>query len=225
MTAFTENIRKIMGWCPQKTKFSITEKVFIQDNTYNSKKSANTGFLDGINVQVQIFDRLILAIFLALTGLILIGSAWAGTFRYVFVLAYILCELLFILFQTKLSVNNATFRISSFLKNIVIPINSVNSVVIFENPAKKYKLGPIVFTLFFISLILNAIETQNPVMKNLYIIAIFGMAYVSYSMFRISGYPKIIKIKADEREILVYPRNDYEFFLLKDIASDDKRNK
>ncbi len=224
MTAFTENIRKIMGWCPQKIEILSTENMYIQDNTYSSKKSSNTQFLDGIDVHVLMFDRLILAIFLALIGLILIGSAWAGTFGYVFVLAYILCELLFILFQTKLSVNNATLRISSFLKNIIIPINSVNSVEILENPAKKHKLGPILFTLFFISLILSAIETQNPVMKNLDIIAIFGLAYILYSLFRMSGYPKIIKIRADEREILVYPRNDYEFFLLKDIASGDKRN-
>ncbi|HEY9206183.1 MAG TPA: DUF1673 family protein [Candidatus Methanoperedens sp.] len=222
---FAENVRKMMGWCPRKIEILSTENVFIPDDTYSIKKSANTDFLHGIDVHVQMFDRLILAIFLALIGLILIGSAWAGTFKYAFILPYILCELLFILFQTKLSINNATLRISSFLRNIIIPINSINSVAILENPAKKYRLGPIVFTLFFISLILSAIETQNPVMKNLYIIAIFGLAYILYSMFRMSGYPKIIKIRADEREILVYPHNDYEFFLLKDIASGDKRNK
>ncbi len=188
MNTFAENVRKMMGWCPQKTKFLEVESVSLSDRNYSIKKGDDSDFFEGINVHVEMFDAPVLAIYVIFIGLILTGSAWAGTFRYVLIFAYILCELLFILFQTKLSIDSATLRVSSFLRNIIIPINSINSVAILENPAKKYRLGPIVFTLFFISLILSAIETQNPVMKYLDIIAIFGMAYVLYSMFRMSGY-------------------------------------
>jgi len=221
MTTLIENIRKIMGWCPQKKIVYRTEDEFISDYAYCSKIHAdNYPTHEGMDVPLQMFDWRFWAIFGGFIVLSLSVSSWIGTYRYLFPSSFILIALLFIFFHTKLSVGSETLRISTpILGDIVIPKNSIKSIEIFENYGNRHKLRSLVlFMLFFILLIFNAFTMQNPIMNKMNIIAILAFIYVFYASIHISKYPKMIKIHAGGREILLYPRNENDFLKLKDIV-------
>jgi hypothetical protein len=59
---------------------------------------------------------------------------------------------------------------------------------------------------------------KNPIMNKINIIAIFLFIYVFYAAVRISNYPDMIRINAGGRYILLYPRNEHDFLILKGIA-------
>lgn len=220
MTTFSENIRKIMGWCPQEKIVYRTEDEFISDYAYSSKTHTDDNTIHkGMDVPLQMFDWRIWAIFCGFIVLILSVSAWIGTYRYLFPSSFILIALLFIFFYTKLSVGSETLRITTpILGDIVIPKNSIKNIEIFENYANRHTLRSLVlFMLFFILLIFNTVTTKNPIMNKMYIIAIFLFIYVFYASIHISKYPKMIKMHAGGREILLYPRNENDFLKLKDI--------
>ncbi len=216
-----EIIRKTMGWCPQKKIIYRTEDEFISAYANSSKTQANDNTIHkGMDVPLQMFDWRIWGVLCGLIILILSVSAWIGTYRYLFPSSFILIALLFIFFHTKLSVGSETLRITTpILGDIVIPKNSIKSIEIFENYANKHKLRSLfLIMLFFILLIFNAVTMKNPIMNKLYIIAIFLFIYVFYAAICISNYPDMIRINAGGRNILLYPRNEHDFLILKGIA-------
>ena len=221
MTVVIEHIKKLMGWCPRKKIVYRTEGEFISDYANGSKAHANDNTIHhGMDVPLQMFEWRIWAVLCGLIVLILSVSAWIGTYRYLFPSLFILISLLFIFFHTKLSVGRETLRISTpILGDIVIPKNSIKSIEIFENYANKHKLRSLVlFMLFFILLIFNTVTMKNPIMNKMNIIAIFLFIYVFYASIHISKYPRMIKMHAGGRDILLYPRNENDFLILKDIA-------
>jgi len=77
-----ENIRKMMGWCPQKKIVYRTEDEFISDYAYCSKTPADDNTIHkGMDVPLQMFDWRIWAIILGFTGLIVFSIAWVGYIR------------------------------------------------------------------------------------------------------------------------------------------------
>lgn len=216
-----ETIRKMMSWCPQKKIVYRTEDEFISDYACSSKTHADDNTIHhGMDVPLQMFNWHFWAVPWGFIVLILSVSAWIGTYRYLFPSSFILIALLFIFFHTKLSFGSETLRISTpILGDIVIPKNSIKSIEIFENYANKHKLRSLVlFMLFFILLIFNTVTMKNPIMNKMNIIAIFLFIYVFYASIHISKYPRMIKMHASGREILLYPRNETDFLKLKDIV-------
>ncbi|MFZ3060336.1 MAG: hypothetical protein WA102_11460 [Candidatus Methanoperedens sp.] len=220
MNAFAK-LRLWLGWCPQKKIVYRTEDEFISDYACSSTAHANDNTIHkGMDVPLQMFDWRIWAIFCGFIVLILSVSAWIGTYSYLFPSSFILIALLFLFFHTKLSVGSETLRITTpILGDIVIPKNSIKSIEIFENYANKHKLRSLVpLILFFILLIFNAVTMQNPIMKKMSIIAIFLFIFVFYASIHISKYPRMIRIHAGRRDIVLYPRNENDFLKLKDIV-------
>lgn len=216
-----DKVKRLMGWCPQGKIVYRTEDEFISDYAYCSKTHAdNYPIHEGMDVPLQMFNWRFWAVPWGFIVLILSVSAWIGTYRYLFPSSFILIALLFIFFHTKLSVGSETLRISTpILGDIVIPKNSIKSIEIFENYANRHKLRSLVlFILFFILLIFNAVTMKNSIMNKMNIIAIFLFIYVFYASIHISKYHKMIKIHAGGREILLYPRNENDFLKLKDIV-------
>lgn len=173
-----------------------------------------------MDVPIQMFDWRLWAFMGGFVILILIGSKWTGTYKYVFPSSFILVALLFIFFHTKVSVGSETLRISTpLLGDIEIPKNSIKSIEIFENYSNRHKLrGLFSFILFIALLVFLAVTTQTPVVNKLFILEIFVFVYILYAFLRISSYPKMIKMHADGREISLYPLNEHDFLILKDIA-------
>lgn len=185
---------------------------------YNKIPDDNT--VKSMDVPIQMFDWRLWAFMGFFVILILIGSKWAGTYKYVLPSLYILVALLFIFFHTKVSVGSETLRISTpLLGDIVVYKNSINSIEIFENYANRHKMRSLVLLVLMIMLSINlAVTFQNPLMNKLYILVAFVFVYVLYATIRISSYPRIIKMHAGGKEILLYPRNEHDFLVLKDIA-------
>lgn len=91
--------------------------------------------------------------------------------------------------------------------------------ILFENYANRHKLRSLISIAVMIIMSINlALTRQNSVMNKLYIIGIFGFVYLLYATIRISSYPKMIKMRVSGREILLYPRNEHDFLILKGIA-------
>lgn len=216
-----DKVKRLMGWCPQKKIIYRTEDEFISDYAYCSKTHAdNYPIHEGMDVPLQMFDWRIWAVLCSLILLILSVSSWIGTYEYLFPSSFILIALLFIFFHTKLSVGSETLRINTpILGDIVIPKNSIKSIEIIENYAYRHKLQSLVLlTLFFILAIFNAFTMQNPNMKKMNIIAVFSFIFVLYSSIHISNYPDMIRMNVGGRDIFLYPRNENDFLILKDIA-------
>jgi len=216
-----EHIRKLMGWCPQKKIVYRTEDEFISAYANCSKTHADDNTIHkGMDVPLQMFDWRLWAVLCGLIVLILSVSAWIGTYRYLFPSSFILIALLFIFFHTKLSVGSETLRISTpILGDIIVPRNSIKSIEIFENYGNRHKLRSLVSLVVMIMLsIYFAVTMSNSAMNKLYIIAIFLFIYVFYAAIRISNSPDMIRINAGGRDILLYPRNEHDFLILKGIA-------
>jgi len=216
-----ETVRKMMGWCPQEKINCKIEDEFVPAYIYSSKTHAdNYPTHEGMDVPLQMFDWRTWAVLCGLIVLILSVSSWIGTYEYLFPFSFILIALLFIFFHTKLSVGSETLRINTLiLSEIVIPKNSIKSIEIFENYAYKHKLRILVpLIMFFVLIIFNAFTMQNPIMKKMNIIAAFLFIFVLYSSIHISNYPDMIRINVGGRYILLYPRNENDFLILKDIA-------
>ena len=223
MTAFIDYVRKIMGWCPQEKIFYRTGDQLILDHTYCSKAHTDNGSIHedvDMDVPLQMYDWRIWAIILGFMGLILIGSAWAGTYRYFIPMSSILIALLIVFFHTKLSIDSETLKIiTPILGDTVIPKNSIKSIEIFENYGNRHKLRSLVSLVVMILLsIYFVVAMPDSVMNILFLIAIFCFAYTLYATIRISNYPDMIRMNADGRYILLYPRNEHDFLKLKDIV-------
>ncbi len=90
---------------------------------------------------------------------------------------------------------------------------------IFENYSNMHKLRSLVsFILLIVLLFFLAVTAQTPGMNKVFILEIFVFVYISYAFIRISKYPKMIKMYAGGSEILLYPRNEHDFLMLKDLA-------
>ncbi len=217
----TGSIRKMMGWCPLKKIDSIVDYAVSQGYALSGNAPVNDKPIRNMDIPVQsIYEWRILAILLAFITLILIGSQRAGTFRYVLPPFFVYILLVFILSRTKLSVGGGTLRISiPFSRTVIIPKNSITSMEIIENIARKHKLRNLAgLILIFMMLVFLAYTLEGPIWTNLFMISTFLFVYTLYFSFRIYNNTKIIKINADGREILLYPRNESEFFILKSIA-------
>ncbi|KAB2944900.1 MAG: hypothetical protein MPEBLZ_02942 [Candidatus Methanoperedens nitroreducens] len=221
MTAFIKNIRKIMGWCPQEKIVYRSEDEFISDYASRSKIHTNNNSInEDMDVPLQMFDWRIWAIILGFAGLIIIGSAWAGTYRYFIPVSSILIALLIVFFHTKLSIGSETLKITTpILGDTVIPKSSIKSIEIFENYGNRHKLRSLVSLVVMILLsIYFVVAMPDSVMNILFLIAIFGFAYTLYATIRISNYPDMIRMNAGGRYILLYPRNEHDFLKLKYIV-------
>ncbi len=176
--------------------------------------------IKSMDVPIQMFDWRLWVVIGGFIVLILIGSKLAGTYEYAIPFSFILVALLFIFVHTKVSVSNETLRISTpILGDTIIPKNSIKSIETFENYGNRHKLRSLVSLVasIMISVFLSS-TFQNPVMNKLYILVAFVFVYVLYFTIRISNYPEMIKMHVGGREILLYPRNEHDFLILKGIA-------
>ncbi len=220
MTAFTENIRKIMGWCPHENFVYRTENLFISDYANSSNTHNDDNSIPGdMDVPLQMFDWRVWAVILGFAGLIIIGSSWTGTYRYFIPMSSILIALLIVFFHTKLSIGSETLKITTpILGDTVIPKNSIKSIEIFENYGNRHKRNSLASLVMMILLsIYFAVAMPDSVMNILFLIAIFCFAYTLYAAIRISNYPYMIRMNAGGSYILLYPRNEHDFLKLKDI--------
>lgn len=186
------------------------------DKAHNDKPA------ESMDVPIQMFDWRLLVVIGGFVVLILIVSKLAGTYEYAIPFSFILVALFFIFVHAKVSVGSETMRIRTpILGDTIIPKNSVKKIEIFENYGNRHKLRSLVSIAVMVIISINlAFTMQNPVMNKLFILVALVFVYVLYFTVRISNYPEMIRMSAGKREILLYPRNEHDFLILKGIVPD-----
>ena len=244
MTFNLENIRKMMGWCPQKDfELMQTRKNCSQDVGYTNLNPirVNNELIDRMDVPVQIligrldatvliFGRRAWTIFLgsivlAFVGLFLVATLQTGIRIYMSLYLLSLFVFIFAFEQTKLSVSRDILRIiQPIFGEIKISKNCIENIETNDNYANRHRLrNSIALIVMIVLSAYRAITmTQIQVMNILYISAPFIFLYILYVAIQRSYYPKTIKMKVKMKagyvDILFYPRNEYDFLLLKNIA-------
>ncbi|NJD53286.1 MAG: DUF1673 family protein [Candidatus Methanoperedens sp.] len=224
-----EYVRKLMGWCPQKTDFSTVKDVFITDNPHSNKRSSRYYPVENMDIPIQMFDwrTFSIVLILGISGFILIFVDLFNGFP-----GYIPVYILFIVFfstfdRFKISIDHEKIQISTpFLKPVNIPKHNINSIKIIDNSIYKYRwlnIVLIIFIMLFVFLqvlilyrkiILSASLEEMIFSIAMPVFLIFLLISSLQRNIRISHYPKAIKIETIN-SITLYPRNEYEFNILK----------
>lgn len=186
---------------------------------YNKIPDDNSA--ESLDVPVQsAYEWRTFVFLLAFIALILIVSQRTGSYRYVLPSFLIYIALIFILNRKKVSVGNGTLKIGiPFSRDIIIPKNSISNMEILENIGSRHKfrnLSGLILALMLQAFLAFTIE--GPIWTNLFIISTFLFIYTLYFSVRIYNNTKIIKISSGDRAVLLYPRNEHDFLILKGIA-------
>jgi len=98
MTFNLENIRKMMGWCPQERVVFDNNDFFSSGNSYRTGTANYDGNDQFMDIPVQMFDWRIFAVIFGFIGLLLFGIQRSDT--YLILLSLLLYASLFIFDRT-----------------------------------------------------------------------------------------------------------------------------
>lgn len=103
MTALIENIRKVMGWCPQEKVIYNRDHVFFSYDAPCTSTGAYNEKNKYMDIPVQMFDWRIFVIMFGFIGLLLFGIRRLDI--YVIIFSLLVYTSLFIFDRTKISVD------------------------------------------------------------------------------------------------------------------------
>jgi len=220
---FAENIRKMMGWCPQKRVVCNHNDEFFSENAFSTCTATYDENNQYMDIPVQMFDWRIFAVMFSSIALLLIGIQRSNI--YVIFLSFLLYISLFIFDRTKISVDKNMLRIRfPLLGEKRYHKNDIDKVKSGENYAHKHRVQSLIALILVILISLSGAQIISVMFR----VSTLLLIYVVYSAIRISHYPEIIKISVQGRNIFLYPRNEHDLLMLKSIAperAEDKKKK
>jgi len=220
---FAENIRKMMGWCPQKRVVCNHNDEFFSENAFSTCTATYDENNQYMDIPVQMFDWRIFAVMFSSIALLLIGIQRSNI--YVIFLSFLLYISLFIFDRTKISVDKNMLRIRfPLLGEKRYHKNDIDKVKSGENYAHKHRVRSLIALILVILISLSGASIISVMFR----VSTLLLIYVVYSAIRISHYPEIIKISVQGRNIFLYPRNEHDLLMLKSIAperAEDKKKK
>jgi len=232
-----DTIKKLMGWCPQK---SVD---FLQAQTKGSGKinSINVnptrsigGSVKEIRVPLDMFDWCKLAIILALglSTFILIFVNYlnrtAASYFGIILLYFAFIEFFNLSDKNKVSIDTEKLVIkTSFFESINVLKHDITDIKTMDNLLYKYRrinLVLIILTLLVgflqvLSLhdqIIRSADMEEAVLhiaNSMFVFLI--LISIFYRSNRRSQYPKNIRLDTATKNITLYPRNEFEFNILK----------
>ena len=210
---FAENIRKMMGWCPQKRVVCNHNDEFFSENAFSTCTATYDENNQYMDIPVQMFDWRIFAVMFSSIALLLIGIQRSNI--YVIFLSFLLYVSLFIFDRTKISVDKNMLRIRfPLLGEKRYHKNDIDKVKSGENYAHKHRVRSLIALILVILISLSGASIISVMFR----VSTLLLIYVVYSAIRISRYPEIIKISVQGRNIFLYPRNEHDLLMLKSIA-------
>jgi len=217
---FTEQVRKIMGWCPQEKVVYNRKDVFFSHNALCSSNAAYNEKHQYMDIPVQMFDWRIFAAGLSPIGLLLFGVYRSN--EYLILLSLLLFALLFVLDRTKVSVTREMLTIRTpVLGEKRITESDIEKVGLFENCGHKHRMRTLISFTLIILIVLTGVSRVS-IMS--FSISTLLLIYVIYVGIRRAYYPNIIKINARGRDIIFYPRNEHDFLMLLSIAPEKSKS-
>ncbi len=236
MTAFTENIRKIMGWCPQKDNniFQTQIEDFERSVDLNPRKSS--GLIEKMDVPLYMLEWRMIGILLILISSFFILSLTDYLNRtpvsYLGTMLIMAALMLFVFLSNRyrVSINSENVLIRTpVLLSIKIPKNKIKNIKSIDNIIYKQKHGwentVLIISIIFFSLvqllllyqqIMRSIALEDAIMstaRTIFLVSLFIIMYYRYSTY--SHYPKAIQIDSGNKKITLCPRNEFEFNILK----------
>ncbi|MBW6519078.1 MAG: hypothetical protein K0A89_11335 [ANME-2 cluster archaeon] len=208
-----ETIRKMMGWCPQERVVFDNNDFFSTGNSYRTGTANYDGNDQVMDIPVQMFDWRIFAVMFGSIGLFLIGIQRSDI--YLILLSLLLYASLFIFERTKISVDKEMLRIRfPLLGEKRYHKSDIDTVKLGENYAHKHRVRSLIALILVILISLSSTSITSVIFR----ISTLLLIYVIYGAIRISHYPGIIRISTRGRNIILYPRNEHDFLMLKNIA-------
>ncbi len=213
MTAVAEHIKRMMGWCPQEIVVYDHNDLLFSGNAYRTGTATYDGNDQFMDIPVQMFDWRIFAVMFGSIGLLLFGIQRSDT--YLILLSLLLYASLFVFDRTKISVDGGILRIRSpVLGEKRYPKSSIDKIELIENYAHRHKMR----SLIALTLVILISLSSTSIMSVIFWISTLLLIYVIYGTIRISHYPEIVRISTGGRNIILYPRNEHDFLILKSIA-------
>ena len=208
-----ESVKRMMGWCPQEMAACNHDTMLFSGNSLCTSSDTSDEGHQYLDMPVQMFDWRMFAVIFGSIGLFIIGIQRSNI--YVILLSILLYASLFIFDRTKISVDGEMLRIRfPVLGEKKYPKSSIDKVELFENYAHKHRMRSLIAFALIIVISLSETSIAGVMLRT----SILLWIYVVYGAFRISRYPEIIKISARGRNIILYPRNEHDLLILKNIA-------
>ncbi len=204
-------------------------------NSNNKPTMINGGEVIQMNIPLRFMDWRIAAIVLVLYLLM-------SYFIYVYYYNVIYNSLfstffligLFLFDQNKILIDHEKVQIgNTILTSVIIPKYNITGIKVVDNDSYKLKkfVNIVLFFTLFSVVLLNVLTIYDEMIHNsialekieestaFAISQTFFLIFIFYNSHRISHYPKIIKVYAGKKEIVIYPRNEVEFNSLKEKLS------
>ncbi len=222
-----DRMKRMMGWCPQEKVVYYHKDVYFPENALCTSTAAYNEKHQYMDIPVQMFDWRILVTTFGSIGLLLIGIQRSDI--YVILLSLLLYASLFIFDRTKISVDGEMLTIRTpVLGEKLIPESDIEKVESFENYGHKHRVRNRVRTLISLTLVILFALAGIPgssIMRVMFGVFTLSLVYVVYSGMRRANYPNIIKINANGRDVIFYPRNEHDLSMLMSIAPEKSKSR
>jgi hypothetical protein len=177
MTTFSENIRKMMGWCPQKQNdlFQGQTKGLMHSTSLNlnpARESSGLPYEIRLPLDLPDWRELAIILILGFSGLILIFIDYLNrtTASYFGIITVNISFIIFfnLLDHNKVSINSEKLVIKkSFFKSIKIPRNNIKSIKIIENILYKYNwINLILIILILLVGFIQVLDLYREIMRS-----------------------------------------------------------
>ena len=219
MTAVAEHIKRMMGWCPQERVVYDHNDLFYSGNDHRTSTAIYDGNEPYMDIPIQMFDWRIFAVMFGSIGLLLFGIQRSDT--YLILISLLLYASLFVFDRTKISVDGGILRIRfPVLGEKRYPKSSIDKIELIENYAHRHRMRSLIALTLVILIPLSSTLTLTltSIVSVIFRISSLLLIYVIYGTIRISHYPEIVRISTGGRNIILYPRNEHDFLMLKNIA-------
>ena len=239
MTTLVENIRKVMGWCPQQDFESMQSQKICATHAHSS----NVGQIGARSKQAERMDvplhgtgkwgikpvAFALYIFLMAISLFDILNRTFVSYLAVVLTTVAFITILFLYDHKKMTFDSEMIRIQApFLKSSNFQMNDIASVRTVDNIVYKqmkwvyiaYIAGIVFFgvkaALDLYNLMAHPIEWKESTNIGMSMLLFFISIFLFYRSYRRSRYPKVIKIDVGNKNITLSPRNEFEYNMLKE---------
>ena len=239
MTTLVENIRKVMGWCPQQDFESMQSQTECAVHALSSNVNPvriNSEPVERMDVLLQGAEiwRMI-AFMLVMYSFFVVISFVDHLYRTpvsylaVVLVGAVIVTSLFLLEHTKMTIDSEVILIQTpFFKSISIQKSHIKEIKTIDNMVySQRKWSNIVLLMVLLlfavmaiwelySQLVNSMRWEDTTNIGIRMTTVFLFIFMFYRHYRKSLYPKVIRMDVGNKNITLFPRNDFEYDILKE---------
>ena len=230
MATLIENIRKVIGWCPQTGCTAHPLSLNVNPVRVNSEPVERMDVpLQGAGVLRMI--AFMFAMFSFFMVMSLVDHLYRTPVSYLLVVlvGVVIITSLFLLERTKMTIDSEVILIQTPLfKSISIQKSHIKDIKTIDNIIYSQKRwGNIVLLMVVVlfavmaiwelySQLVNSVRWEDTTNIGIRMTTVFLFIFMFYRYYRKSLYPKVIRMDVGNKNITLFPRNDFEYDILKE---------